>query len=312
MTRQNKMFGRMTSTSARKSASLNGMVSIFESLEDRRLLSVSMTPQTWTFSDGRVFRELDIVDDNSGEGVELNQKLELDIGPTPDGPMVILGNNGTDTELHGYFDHINVNLGEGNDTFVLRGTGLFMLGTNVQVEGGEGDDNITILSDKTVNVYGGEGNDLLSAKTPSKLAKNVGQGLSGGPGNDTIRGSNGPDMLWGDEGDDKIYGNGGADYIGGGAGNDFVSGGAGNDYILTSLGHDILNGDSGSDTFKVGIFYSPQGDGYIPDDLGDEINGGSGNDGFMYFNDNDRVFHTLSSIGWSSKQDMPPYTPGKG
>ena len=73
--------------------------------------------------------------------------------------------------------------------------------------------------------------------------------VSGGDGNDRIRGSLGNDTINGDSGDDIIFGYDGDDCLNGGLGNDSVHGGNGNDTLWGESGNDRLNGGDGNDVF---------------------------------------------------------------
>ena len=95
--------------------------------------------------------------------------------------------------------------------------------------------------------------------------------LSGGSGDDIIRGLAGPDHLHGYTGNDRIFGDDGPDEIKGGFGNDHLEGGAGDDRLWGGKGADYVHGGDGDDKI-VGH----------PD--GDTIIGGKGVDVFR-FND---------------------------
>lgn len=99
--------------------------------------------------------------------------------------------------------------------------------------------------------------------------------LTGGSGNDFIRGKGGSDTLTGAKGKDRIIGGIGADLIRGGNGHDDIFGGKkadtliggdGNDYIKGGPGKDSLKGGSGNDTLIA------NGDG-----AADFVNCGPGN-----------------------------------
>ncbi len=80
---------------------------------------------------------------------------------------------------------------------------------SLYVDGGVGNDQITIASSKLlqlINVYGGEGNDTLVGSDESDA-------LMGGPGNDSLDGRGGNDFLNGDDGDDSIDGGLGTDTV---------------------------------------------------------------------------------------------------
>ena len=76
--------------------------------------------------------------------------------------------------------------------------------------------------------------------------------VSGGDGNDRIRGSLGNDTINGDSGNDIIFGYDGDDRLNGGIGNDSVHGGNGNDTLWGESGDDRLNGGDGNDVLFGG------------------------------------------------------------
>jgi Ca2+-binding RTX toxin-like protein len=139
-----------------------------------------------------------------------------------------------------------VNAGDGNDTVVSRGFGG--------------------------SLSGGYGNDFLQALPFSGPAAPPTMALKGGPGDDTIYGSEGNDLIEGDtsvyssppspiyEGSDTIHGGGGNDWITdfektsvnrnvyyGDAGNDFIGGGAGQDQFHGGDGADTITSKDGYD-----------------------------------------------------------------
>ncbi|MEU7581163.1 calcium-binding protein [Streptomyces sp. NPDC041068] len=98
--------------------------------------------------------------------------------------------------------------------------------------GGAGDDTLTRCR---YDCDGGAGNDTLQG-----ISGGQGHTLTGGDGDDTIRGSKdgekilggrGNDKLYGEAGDDVIYGNSGDDLLHGGPGNDTLSGGPGTNKV---------------------------------------------------------------------------------
>ena len=134
---------------------------------------------------------------------------------------------------------------------------------------------------------------------------------SGGPGNDTLRGTNGPDVLSGNGGNDVLLGLRGADALSGGQGRDAVlggnefgpqagdrtlSGGPDGDFVGGGKGTDALSGGGGRDYMFAGPAFGEEaddvdvvaaGDG---DDAGeaknvpaaiDDIHCGSGFDGVL-------------------------------
>ena len=93
--------------------------------------------------------------------------------------------------------------------------------------------------------------------------------VSGGDGNDRIRGSLGNDTINGDSGDDVIFGYDGDDRLNGGMGNDSVHGGNGNDTLWGESGDDRLSGGDGDD-----VLFGGQGTDYLV--------GGKGADTYVF------------------------------
>jgi Ca2+-binding RTX toxin-like protein len=94
------------------------------------------------------------------------------------------------------------------------------------LQNGEVGENDSIASD-IENLTGGGGDDFLRGNASANI-------IHGGPGNDTIEGGAGNDALYGDAGDDKLYGGTGDDHLVGGAGADRLYGGDGNDLLDAS------------------------------------------------------------------------------
>ena len=88
--------------------------------------------------------------------------------------------------------------------------------------------------------------------------------LTGGDGNDSLRGGGGYDSLYGGDGDDTLWGGADDDSLYGGDGDDLLSGGTGLDSLYGGEGNDTLVGDGGA------------GNGY------DTLTGGAGADRFIY------------------------------
>ncbi len=132
--------------------------------------------------------------------------------------------------------------------------------------------------------------------------------ITGGPGNERLRGTNGADQIDGNAGNDRIFGRGGGDTLVGGLGRDRVFGGNGNDESHGESGNDRMGGGRGDDTqFGEGgndtIFanqgvdtsaggagndtlwalsrkdVTPGPNGEV-DQVGDTLDGGEGNDRF--------------------------------
>lgn len=114
----------------------------------------------------------------------------------------------------------------------------------VVLRGIGGDDRFTIDESVThdLSIFGGAGNDsLLGQNAQVELL------LSGGSGNDVLRGGDGMDILNGGAGDDYLHGGDGNDQVNGQNGDDRVSGGAGHDYVSGADGADSVDGGLGSD-----------------------------------------------------------------
>jgi Ca2+-binding RTX toxin-like protein len=104
--------------------------------------------------------------------------------------------------------------------------------------------NQTVPADGTftVIVNGGDGNDAITV-----LAKNTelaSSGLNGDGGDDVLSGPDSNDTLTGGAGDDRLVA---------GKGDDVMSGGAGNDTLVWNQGDgsDVANGDAGNDGSEV-------------------------------------------------------------
>ncbi len=82
--------------------------------------------------------------------------------------------------------------------------------------------------------------------------------VNGESGNDVLNGGAGNDILFGGAGNDVVSGAGDVDTLYGGSGNDVLNGGSGVDSIFGGSGDDIIR--------------------FLGNDLGDNINGDSGND----------------------------------
>lgn len=119
-----------------------------------------------------------------------------------------------------------------------------------------------------VSVVGNDGSDDLA------LADGVPGTLDGGPGADSLRGSDGAQELIGGSGDDELDGAGGADVLAGGDGDDQLTGAAGADILAGGVGSDQLDGGSDADQLDGG----DGSDTVIGADGNDQIAGGTGAD----------------------------------
>jgi Ca2+-binding RTX toxin-like protein len=111
----------------------------------------------------------------------------------------------------------------------------------VRLELGDGDDSNGFSSDYPaglpVEVDGGDGKDQLQTYNASAAT------LDGGAGNDVLKGWDTNDTLLGGPGDDEIQASGGSDHIEGGDGNDTISGETYHDPAP-----DLIDGGAGIDT----------------------------------------------------------------
>jgi Ca2+-binding RTX toxin-like protein len=126
--------------------------------------------------------------------------------------------------------------------------------------------------------------------------------LSGGNGDDTLRGLSGNDTLEAGNGNDTVDGGDGNDAISlgngndtadGGAGTDVIDGGNGNDTLAGGADDDRLSGGNGDDTLSGGA----GADQLAGDNGNDVLNGGEGADRLAGGNGADRfVFDDAGSI----------------
>jgi Ca2+-binding RTX toxin-like protein len=100
-----------------------------------------------------------------------------------------------------------------------------------------------------VNGLGGSDSLTASAGVGARTLLSV----DGGPGADTLSGSDGPDLILGGEDNDVLSGGGGDDRIVGDRGSDTMNGGAGDDTLVWNNGDgsDVANGDDGRDDVEV-------------------------------------------------------------
>ncbi|MBT2393314.1 hypothetical protein J7E87_28780 [Streptomyces sp. ISL-1] len=139
-----------------------------------------------------------------------------------------------------------------------QNTAACPLPTAVQVNGQDGDDDITVSPnlDAPATLYGGDGKDQLNGgPRADHLVGDDPAGVFGltaaTPGNDTINGGPGNDAISGLGGNDTINGNAGNDTLNGNEGNDTLNGNPGNDTLAGGSGNDTLSGDEGNDTLNA-------------------------------------------------------------
>ncbi|QOV89121.1 M10 family metallopeptidase C-terminal domain-containing protein [Humisphaera borealis] len=191
----------------------------------------------------------------------------LDSGPSTFHGDILRGGGGNDTLL------LRSSLGEayggaGNDS-------LQNFGVESSLYGEAGNDTLISKQSRASESFydGGTGVDTLdySSATIDMLLRN---GLAGGyssVGGPLFRlgitdGVQGMENLFAGSGNDYIYGNASNNILKGNAGNDYIEGGDGNDTIYGGSGEDAMFGQNGNDTF------------YSKDGIKDFLAGGSGTD----------------------------------
>lgn len=132
----------------------------------------------------------------------------------------------------------------------------FLIASDVTFVGDDQDNNLGFAGCRA-RMTGGGGNDRLSNAfdyyfESYKFDCRAQARMSGGSGDDHLRGGQGPDKLSGGSGDDTVEGRGGRDTIRGGTGRDTVDGGEGRDDVRGGPGRDELNGEAAGDTLIGG------------------------------------------------------------
>jgi Ca2+-binding RTX toxin-like protein len=209
---------------------------ILESLESRRLLSISAVPSdgiSSTFNHGTLkistfgTNETALLTVSGGQTliVDLNgnqQNFPLS-GTTAVTKVILPMSAGTDS----------VNIGFGVPAVAIRGSGAT--------------ETITAANNANNTLRGGAGADSIS---DSGDGNNL---IEGGAGADTLIAGNGADTLIGNGGDDSLVGGYGNSLLSAGDGNDTVISGSGNSTLQCGDGMDSLNGSgTGYDLISVG------------------------------------------------------------
>ena len=121
--------------------------------------------------------------------------------------------------------------------------------TEIQIEGGSGDDHIWAGSGRT-RVFGGAGGDHIYLGAGTSYAE-------GGDGNDWIQAGKGRAVIYGNNGDDVIQG-----YVGPGGKPAYMDGGSGRDQLRGGTSHTVMNGGLDDDKLSSvgrGTFYTGKG-----------------------------------------------------
>lgn len=228
-----------------------------------------------------------------------------------DGDDLINGGADGDTINAGAGDDLGVSGGDGDDVVrggpgndFLFGDGgnddLFGEGEADQLTGGAGQDDLNggandpeFAGGQGFDPFPGAGDTASYADKPGGAVASLSGGgntdgdtlteienLNGGPGSDTLTGSDSRNNLFdGGAGDDTLNGRGGDDNLNAGTGNDTLNGDAGDDNADGGAGNDTYNGGDGDDAFATG------GD----DDGDDTYAGGAGQDSVFLADTNTTV-----------------------
>ena len=183
--------------------------------------------------------------------------------------------------------------GEGNDTLEGQGANDTLRGESGDdnLDGGAGYDRVFESGDVNITIddtqmSGGLGTDVVANFEEVKFSGGSGANnfdasgfsgravLWGGPGTDTLIGTENEDRINGGPGDDSLVGNGAADTMFGGSGKDTLEGDAGDDVLYGQRDDDSLKGGIGDDSLR-----GDDGDDILNGGDGDDFaNGGSGAD----------------------------------
>ena len=223
----------------------------FESLETRRMMSVTVSQQgNWMWIDGSSGRDQITVEDVGSTGLRVLDN-GVSVGVKYGVDNVILKTFGDNDRVYiksgKTYVTFQIDLGSGND-WIEPGYG------HHYITGGSGNDNVS-YANFTMDMFITNKDSMWTGYRTStgvthedKIGDDV-EGLFGGSGNDVLIGNNNANQLYGGAGNDIMFGNGGADYLSGGDGNDSMWGHDGNDILHGGNGNDSMVGGNGNDTF---------------------------------------------------------------
>lgn len=196
------------------------------------------------------------------------------------------------------------------------------LDQRIQLFAGAGDDRITVIGSRGIDIVAGPGNDTMvggngpdtfygqggydtvdySGRTTGVVVTADGRADDGSGGErdnvmgdiEVINGSQGNDYLanWnganriqlnGNGGNDKLFGGNNSDILLGGPGNDYIMGNDGNDNCQGEAGHDTIHGGAGNDIVSGGAGF----DVLYADSGADGVYGGDDDDKLFSGRDND-------------------------
>ncbi|MGM3306877.1 choice-of-anchor I family protein [Anabaena sp. WFMT] len=173
----------------------------------------------------------------TGDGADTVESTENNTILTGDGDDIVF--TGSDSSVF---------TGEGNDiVFVGQNGGA----ENTSVDGGSGNDQITVLeASGSNNLFGSAGEDSL------KVVQGSGQFLFGGSGNDTLISEGSNNRFYGGSGNDILFS----------SINDFLSGGDGDDVLFAGeKGGNRLTGGNGADHFWIANASLPTSKNFVTD-----------------------------------------------
>lgn len=144
-----------------------------------------------------------------------------------------------------------------------------------EVKGGHGNDELIDLAGAGNGIYGGPGDDTLDGGAGSDAT------LAGGAGNDTIMGGTDNDMLFGGPGHDTLEGESGRDLVAGEQDVDLLVGGPGPDSLQGGTGIDRVSYESSLLPVTVDLDGASGDDGIIGegDSVGADVEGITGGPG---------------------------------
>lgn len=172
-----------------------------------------------------------------------------------DGPVSL--SSGSDFVVNtGTIWSLNMGGGTGTDRLwnggLIEGSVTFVVTADV-VNAGQilgalttaGGNDVVVNRGELRSVSLGGGNDIYRAGPTGSVEQSV----TGGTGNDLLRGGDLDDWLQGDAGNDTLRGRDGDDTLTGLADNDLISGGDGDDIVQGGSGIDTVTGGAGADRF---------------------------------------------------------------
>ena len=139
------------------------------------------------------------------------------------------------------------------------------------------DGGVTLISGATASeivVDLNDGNDTLTVTAATRAT------VTGGDGDDVLKGGSGADTLRGGAGDDQLFGNSGGDTLDGGAGDNLLNGGSGTDTVDSSASTDALVIDLNDFTSVENATGGSGDDRLIGTSGANVLTGGAGDDTF--------------------------------